>query len=194
MKVQSALAGAKWIWHFPLAAVWTFVFLIGVVLPFSVTPGQPANSQGIGNLRIYNQNRSQFSEWQRNDAIKFSLDQIDSSIGYLFVAAAALLGFIVKVLIEPYRDNKDQSANSEVLSHVTPGIELMLRHCAIGCVLSIVCGFVARLYFSRLGDVATFSIYDEVGFATLGQMLGFVVAAVLILIAAFSFLHARKAS
>ena len=173
-----------------LGLVWVGICTLGIVFPLLLNrEHQKGINPALGKLIIYGQKQGAFAEWDREEAIKFSLDQIDSSIKYLFIGASAILGFILKVLIEPHVIKKEQTSTNTIDSPITRTTELLLIHSAIGCLISIICGFMGRLYFSQLADLESFSIYDEVGLATLGQLAAFVVGAGIILCAAISFLH-----
>ena len=175
-------------WHWSLGVLWALLILLGIVLPLKlkVERGErPSDKSPLGPLVIYSQSGQRFSEWDRAEAIKFSLDQVDSSIKYLFVAAAALLGFVIKILIDPLLDPKAGSTAIGALS------KLMFIHTAIGCLISISCGFLGRSYFASLADSPGFAIYDEVGFAALGQLLSFLLAALLLVIATTSLVYQR---
>ena len=182
-------ARRKTAWHWILGIIWGVVLLLGIVVPLSLNQnrnGPPSNHSVLGDLKVYSQNGARVADWERKEAIKFSLDQVDSSIKYLFVAAAALLGFVIKILVDPLLNPQ---AGSKVISQ---GSKLMFVHSAIGSLLSISCGFLARLYFASLADSIGFSIYDEVGFAVLGQLMAFLLAALLLVTAAISLVYQRK--
>src|SRR6185437_17090821 len=104
-----------------LVAIWVTIFSLGIVIPLFLTPNHQRESATVlGNLAMFGpkkeskekESKEKFAEWERKEAIKFSLDQIDSSIKYLFIGAATLLGFILKVLIEPHISKKEQSATA----------------------------------------------------------------------------------
>jgi hypothetical protein len=163
-------------WHWLLGTLWLLLVILGIGIPLKLDPNRqrPLGIQPLGSLPIISQKGDRFVEWDRKDVIEFSLDQIDSSIKYLFIAATALLGFVVKILIDPLLDPKTGS------KPIRPRSKLLLVHTAIGCLISISCGFLARSYFASLADSTGFSIYDEVGFAALGQLLAFLLAALLL--------------
>ena len=201
-KRSSSSPGDRWravraLFHVVFSLIWLVVLYVGVWMPLALdpqhptpptsTPQQPTPSPTpLGKLLIYAEDKSQVAQWDREQAIKFSMEQIDSSINYLFIAAAALLGFIVKVIFEPHISKKDSDLKSV---KITPGVELMLVHAAVGCLISIVCGFGARSFFSRLGDQVSFSIYDETGLFAFAQLAAFVLAALAVVGAAFWFLR-----
>jgi hypothetical protein len=176
-----------------LGLIWLAIFSLGVVIPVLSSPEHKKGAAPpLQNLLIFGSKEETFAEWERKEAIKFSLDQIDSSIKYLFIGAATILGFILKVLIEPHVIKKEQSVTPSTVDPINETTELLLIHSAIACLISIACGFIGRLYFSRLGDIEAFSIYDEVGFTTLGQLFAFVAGAIILLVAAISFLKTRR--
>lgn len=175
-------------WHSLLGIVWLLLIILGIALPLMLNKERvrPPDQKPLGSLEIYSQNGQRFSEWDRKEVIQFSLDQVDSSIKYLFVAAAALLGFVVKILIDPLLDPKPGS------KPIGPKSKLLFVHTAIGCLVSISCGFLARSYFASLADSTGFSIYDEVGFAALGQLLAFFLAALLLVSATIHLVYQRE--
>ena len=175
-------------WHWLLGIIWLLVIILGIVLPLKLDTNRvrPADTQPLGSLLIYSENGQRFTEWERKEVIQFSFDQVDSSIKYLFVAAAALLGFVVKILIDPLLDPKAGS------KPIGPTSKMLFVHTAIGCLISISCGFLARSYFASLADSTGFSIYDEVGFAALGQLLAFLLAALLLVSATIHLVYQRE--
>jgi hypothetical protein len=52
-------------------------------------------------VKILNSTGERSASWERKEAVKFSLDQLESSINYLFLAAAAGLTLIGKLVFEP---------------------------------------------------------------------------------------------
>jgi len=181
----------KWLLNVGLGVIWVLLLILGIVGPALSNPQhQKGSNAPLGNLIIFGPSGQKFAEWERKEAIRFSLDQIDSSIKYLFIGAATILGFILKVLIEPHVVTKESAG--VVVNPISGKTELLLIHSAIGCLISIACGFMGRLYFARLADIETFSIYDEVGLATLGQLTGFVVGTIIMLLAAISFLNTQR--
>lgn len=156
-----------------LRLLWSLILFISIVIPlFQPEREKPPNGE-LGALKVYSQNRQRYGSWERKEVIKFSLDQVDSSINYLFLAAAAILGFVVKILVNP-----QLGTGVERKPH-SPFVKSMLKHTAFGCIISISCGFFARSYFTMLADSADFSIYDEVGLAAFGQLTAFFIATLL---------------
>ena len=55
----------------------------------------------IKQLKIFNQQRNTYSLWNREKTIEFGFTQLTTTINYLFIAAAGLLGFVGKSVIDP---------------------------------------------------------------------------------------------
>jgi hypothetical protein len=192
-------------WGFILLVFFVKVFVMPLYNPYHEDDGQPANQQNQqpiavtanqnsqGNtavekttaekttdelkdkLKVYSQDKTHYTLWSRDEAIRFALERVDNSINYLFVAAAALLGLIAKFIIDPLTDEK----RLRLLK--SPTVQILIRHAAIGCVISISYGFMGYMFFADLGDTERFSIYDQIGAATLCQAVSFVLAAALML-------------
>jgi hypothetical protein len=129
------------------------------------------NDQTTGlleDLKVFNQTRTRYAEWKRDEAVEFGLNQVATTINYLFIAAAAILTFVGKTVFEP-------SGNGKHPRPLRPSVLLLLKHSAIGCILSLCFGFFARLYFNNISDMVSFSIYDECGVASLFQIISFCV-------------------
>lgn len=160
--------------------LWVILFATFVIfLALIPEHGDDNASTVLPDLKVYNQDRSHYANWERKEAVKFGFEQISMTINYLFVAAAALLAFIVKTLIDPIVEEKK-------VEHLTPANMTYLKHSAVGCVLSIFFGFYARLYFNNIGDRIGFSIYDEFGVGSLYQLVAFFLAIMFLMIAVHS--------
>ncbi|HKQ51760.1 MAG TPA: hypothetical protein VJT74_05280 [Pyrinomonadaceae bacterium] len=174
----------KWAGRFKRLIVWSawliwilvFAFFLSTVVFSSVDHTLRADEKKAEKLRVYNFQRDRYAEWDRDEAIHFGFEQLASSINYLFVAAAAIIGFISKIIIEPLVSEKGRS-------QLPPFAMALLRHTAWGCFLSIFYGFFAYLYFNRIPDSTDFSIYEEISRTQLCQLVSFIVAAFLLLLA-----------
>ncbi len=84
----------------PISAVLLLICL--VILPYrfvrNVTGHDPKEMPAV---KILNSTGERSASWERKEAVKFSLDQLESSINYLFLAAAAGLTLIGKLVFEP---------------------------------------------------------------------------------------------
>jgi hypothetical protein len=167
------------------------IFTTGLVEP--IPPVLRPSPTQLKEVRVYDQDQTHYGLWERQEAIKFSLDQVDSSIKYLFVGAAAILGYVLKILIEPQLEPQERESGSppEYEAAVrkpltTPFVDLLLLHAALGSIISIACGFYARLYLQNPADSATFSIYGEIQYGVFGQLMSFFVAALLMIWAAIT--------
>jgi hypothetical protein len=162
----------RWIWW--LRIIWFLILLIFVL--FLAISGT-----GVGNklemptpVKIYSP--SNYVNWDRQKAIEFGMDQTATIIKFLFVASAALLGYLSKTLLEPLLA-KDGSIN------IPPAAMVLLRHSAIGCCFSIFYGFVGFTFFMYLPIVDDFSPFAELGVASNCQQLSFLISAILMLAA-----------
>lgn len=184
MKAQFMPNSQKWLGHFALVAVWgaritwvvVFIAFIIVVVASPGTPPAKPNETEVKDIKIYNQDRTRYATWERKEAIRFGFEQLASSINYLFVAAAAIIAFISKIVIEPIVGHKPAGPLSR-------DVLLLLRHAAFGSVLSLFYGFFGYLYFNKLPDTLDFSIYQEIGLAQLFQLFSFFSAVLLLLLA-----------
>lgn len=173
-----------WLHRFAVLAIWAarsvwilffIAFILTVVLSPAKHPRKPDETKA-DDLRVYNFNRTNYASWDRKEAVKFGFEQLASSINYLFVAAAAIIAFISKMVIEPIVGEKPRTP-------LPRDVLMLLRHCALGCVFSIFYGFFGYLYLNKLPDTADFSIYEEIGLAQLFQLASFFVAVMLLLFA-----------
>lgn len=126
-------------------------------------------------VRVYADNEDDFKLWSRSEAIKFGFDKVANTISYLFVAASVLLGMIGKFMIDPLLEqNKGRPLPSET-------VVILLRHAAIGCIISICFGFFGYLYFTTLPTAEEFTIFTQLGFAVFCQLVSFILAAFLLM-------------
>lgn len=179
-----------------LCLLWAIVIWVGLIKPATLSDElntdqlkalQPLSSDGVASdeLWVLTANRDKYVTLKREEAIKFSLDKIVSSINYLFVASAAVLGFIIKILIDPLLDL------TKTASKLSETVKTLLRHIAFGCILSIICGFFALAYFNDMAYSRTFSIYQELSFAALGQIAAFSISGILLVVAASAIIKSR---
>lgn len=128
-------------------------------------------------VRIYNANGEHWVEWASNDAIKFSLDQVVTTIHYLFAAAAAGMAFVGKIVIEPH-------ATTATTARILPPKVLYLLIAAVTLWLgSLTCGMIAHLFLAEIGTAAVFSIYGPLGMNVLFQLLYFGIGLALFVVA-----------
>lgn len=130
-----------------------------------------------GKLKVYGADEKTFTLWSRDEAIKFGLDNVANTIVYLWVAAAALLGLIGRFVIDPLLD---RSKGRLIRSRTAL---LLVRHAAIGCLVSICFGFYSYLSFASIVTDEDFTIYSDLAVATLCQIITFVLAAALLMLA-----------
>jgi hypothetical protein len=129
----------------------------------------------ITDVKILGSRKDRAVAWKAEEAVKFSLDQAVTAIGYLFAAAAAGMAFIGKVVIEPH-----VSKESEKLAE---GVVKLLLGAVVFWLCSLVCGMSAHLSLAELGTAQTFTIYEEFGWFVLFQLGYFAAGAVLFLAA-----------
>lgn len=155
--------------------LWLGWVLLFVVFFYAITrdPAGASDSK-VEKLRVYGYQRAHYVEWDRDEALQFGFGQLAASFNYLFVAAAAILGFIGKMTLHPFLEANDATP--------LPRFPLrLLRHAAIGCCFSIFYGFVGYLYFNEIPSGKEFSIYEELSSAQLCQLTSFFAAVLLFL-------------
>ena len=149
------------------------------VAPLAIMPDtSPAAVSKLTNrgVTIFNADGTRWFQWNYNDAVKFSLDQVVTTIRYLFAAAAAGMAFIGKILIEP-RVGAAQA-------HGLPRrVQDVLIATVVLWISSLFCGMVAHLYIAEIGTAESFSIYGRVGVYVLFQLIEFGVGLLLFLVA-----------
>jgi len=121
-------------------------------------------------LKVFALDGKHYTTWDQAKAVEYGLDQVNTSIRYVMVAAAALLGFIVKFAADrgPWRK-------------VQFGVAFLLLHAAMGLLFSMVCGFLALQYFTELGTLKEFSIYSEMNVWAGVQAFVFLVSCVVVI-------------
>jgi hypothetical protein len=162
---------------------------IGIIYPWSLpktTTVMPVAM--LPDVIFYDKDQYYYGLWDRKEAIKFSLEQVDSSIRYLFVGAAAILGYVLKILLEP-RLEPDKAGEAKPITGAFT--KLLLLHAAFGSIISIACGFFARLFLTTPGDSLSFSIYKEAGLGAFGQLMAFFFAAIVMICAAISLIVSK---
>jgi hypothetical protein len=149
------------------------------LLPFLLS-GQhehyAAEPEGKSNeVHIFNSTGTRWVAWPAAEAIKFSLDQLVSSIRYLFAAAAAGLAFVGKIVIEPRL-----STTSRLLPRVA---QYALTIAVLFWIGSITSGMVAHLYLVTVGTGQSFALSEPIASYALFQLGYFAVGLWLFLIA-----------
>ncbi|MGC2238084.1 MAG: hypothetical protein WA584_18125 [Pyrinomonadaceae bacterium] len=167
--------------------LWGLFFASFVLLLVQIpVPSDNSSATRLDKIKLFNQDRSSYAEWDREKAVEFGLNQIANTFYYLFVAAVGLLAFIAKILIEPMVEKKD-------IKNLTSTTATLLFHSGLGCVLSIFFGFYTRLYFNNISDRKEFSLYDEFGIGALYQLITFFVATI-IFVTAMGLITKKKLS
>lgn len=100
----------------------------------------------------------------RQKAVEFSLTQLAKLIDYLFVAAVAMLGLVVKCCVF------DRLADAQNQPDPLPSWDRRLLQAAIlFLAVSAILGILAYGYLPRLMTAASFSLNDSLGYFVLGQ-------------------------
>lgn len=129
----------------------------------------------LGKLKIYSQGNTHYAEMDREEALKFGLEKIDTTINYLFIAVAGILTLLGKIIIDPLTQKEKNKYQS-------PWILWLIANCAMLCAASVAAGFFARLYFTSIGNERWFSIYGEIGAGMNLQIILFLTAFILLVI------------
>jgi hypothetical protein len=174
----------KWAERFKQIVTWcariiwviVFAYFVFAVVFSSIDRKQKPEEEKLGDIKVYNLQRERYADWDRGEAVQFGFEQLASSINYLFIAAAAIIGFISKIIIEPLVEAKGRVP-------LPPFALVLLRHTAWESFLSIFYGFFGYLYFNKLPDSKDFSIYEEIGQAQLCQLVSFLIAVFFLLLA-----------
>jgi hypothetical protein len=165
---------------------------LGIALAFVAKLSEPppdiSRARKLGDLTIHDPVRSagrgtyieRQVAWGRSDTVKFALDTASGLVEYLLVAAGALIGFLVKMVVDPIRDRTSQ--------RLTRGTELFLIQTAVGCFLSLVMGVGALGMLPKVATQERFSIHagDFAVYAAFQQV--FFLVSILWLIVALVFL------
>lgn len=162
--------------------VWALIFISFLVSLSKSGKDEPPTTTEVQELKVYNQQKDRFAKWERKDAVEFGINQLANTINYLFLAAAAILGFVAKILIDPMVEPKNKV-------RFRPGISILLMHAALGCFFSLIYGFFGHLYLPMIADRQSFSIYDEVGISALFQIFSLFLAGLLLMIATISMVY-----
>jgi hypothetical protein len=162
-----------------LFSIWALVFIASLIGLSQDPKIESADLKEIQELKIYNFDKDRYAKWNRADAIEFGISQLANTINYLFLAAAAILGFVAKIMIDPMVEPKDKR-----LFH--PKISILLMHAAIGCFLSLFYGLYAYLYLPEIADQEGFSIYENVGISAFFQVISLFLAALFLIYALLS--------
>ncbi len=133
-------------------------------------PAPRASMTEYKKLRVLNQSGTAYREWDQDAVVAFGIAQTASSINYMMLSAAALLGFVGKMLVDPL-----VKADVQLPSTYT---RILFSWSAFGCVLSLVAGSLATGYFPLITVHKTFSIYGSVGTCHLFQLIFFGIAGV----------------
>lgn len=139
----------------------------------------------LGNVKIYTQENIRYGELGREEAIKFGLEKIDTTIDYLFIAAAGIFAILAKIVIEPI-------ASPNPIEYLTAWIIWLITNTAALSVASVISGFVARLDFNSAGNVRGFSIYGALGVGMLNQIFLLLVALIFLIITIVKIIVIRK--
>jgi hypothetical protein len=168
---------------------WMIVGISFVVL-LGKTSKKPLDDSAnkLDPLKVYGSERDSYAEVNREKATEFSLEKVASVVNYLLLAAAAVLSFTVKSIVD-LRSELAKSAATGGVAPAPPAARpsrtqlLCLLHGGIGCFLSLVCGVAAYLFLPSVGTYKDFSIYNEVQICVLFQIVLLIAALGCLLIA-----------
>jgi hypothetical protein len=185
---MKTLKAKMYIWM----GVWGGILLLGLIFLFAVNRKPYAEKEFLrqvvvntNSLLLASDKGVRVYELDRAEAIKFSFDQITKSINYLFVAAGALLGLIVKITVEPLLDPSKKSVLSDRSI-------LLLWNGAMACFSSLFFGVVAYEYFPEIATTKIFSIYGDLAQAVGLQAAAFIIAGILSLVVLPDFFTAGR--
>lgn len=139
----------------------------------------------LGNVKVYVQGNSSYGELERDDAIEFGLDKIDTTINYLFIAAAGVFALLGKIVIEPL-------VNGQSIKYLSGWVTWLIINSALLSAFSVISGFVARLTFTSIGSVEGFSIYGDLGVGILNQFFLVTAAFILLVITIFRVIAIKR--
>jgi large-conductance mechanosensitive channel len=166
----------RWVWALRLS--WVFIFVLFVALLSVHGMNESSALRPLEKLRIYSGSKDRVALWDRDKAVEFGLTQVATLINYLFVAAAAILGLVSKILIDPLTSSHKKG------KPIQPTAAALLKHTAIGCFFSMLYGFTGATYLAQIPDSEKFSVYEEVGGAAACQEISFLLAALLLIFVA----------
>src|SRR5204862_383529 len=124
---------------------------------------------------IFSSSGQRWVAWPAQDAVKFSLDQVVTTIRYLFAAAAAGMAFVGKIVIEPRIGSTSRPLPQPV--------QYALIIAVLFWIGSITCGMFAHLLLDSVGTAKSFSLAGPVGDYVAFQLLYFALGLWLFLIA-----------
>ncbi len=165
--------------------IWAALIARAVYIGNLPVNDEPTNMKEVHDLKVYGPQKKRVATWERKEAIKFGLEEVSSTINYLFIAAAALLSLVGKIAIDPLFSKEQPEA-------LDKWVALLLRHTAIGCLISIAAGFIARSSFNTVADSESFTIYGPVGAEAQCQLFTFGAAALLMIIALSLLMRGRE--
>ena len=103
--------------------------------------------------------------WPRDDAVDFGLTQLSKLVDYVFVAAIAMLGLVVKTLVFD-RLNIKAGDTPQPLTGFERGLSIGI---IVSLSLSVVLGLLAYGTLPQMITAQTFSLNDAIGYYVLGQ-------------------------
>ena len=165
-----------------LSVLFSVALLVICLAPFFFVKSYQSSAQDpkgkLSENIIFSSTGKHWGVWQTSDAIKFSLDQVVTTIRYLFAAAAAGMAFIGKIVIEPRISSTSRP--------LPPFAQYALIVAVLFWIGSITSGMSAHLYLNSVGTLGSFSLSGPVGDYVLFQLLYFALALWLFLIALVS--------
>ena len=158
------------------------IVLIAVIFDF---PVENNVLESLDKIKIYSKkDKSFYSVLPREEAIKFALNQTSTLIRYVFAGATGLLAFIIKIIIDPFRDNE---------MRIPPTSSIVLAFCAAGlCLSSLLMGICAQGYFPRMATNNEFSLIGSFGNFVLFQYLTLFAGGIILLLSIVPYIGSKK--
>jgi hypothetical protein len=123
----------------------------------------------LGAVRIDGAD-GRWAEWKREDAIKFSFDELDAQITLYMTGAAAVVAGVAKITLDAISNDptrrRPMSRGNVVVAAVI---------CAF-CGWSLFFGVQAKALFPRVAEFERFSLYGDLGAFAIQQIVWFFAA------------------
>ncbi len=168
--------------------LWGAVFLaciVALVVFREPAPEQNPDLKNVrvarGPLKVFRGTGKYYAELNREKAIEFGLEKLYSTVNYLLLAAAAVLGFCVKAVMDA-----SAAARSAGAPPAPPQSRLRLLsilHAGFASGFSIFFGVFAYFYLAEISVTEEFCLTGAVNVCFLSQIGGLVVSAGAILVA-----------
>jgi hypothetical protein len=182
-----------------LLGAWGVAFVLLFTL-LGCTDGHPPRTfdqtKQLKDLKLYARPDGTYAEEPRQKAIDFSLDRIAAVVNYLLLAAAGVLAFAVKTVVELRAERvknsteaKDGAAKSPPILPPRRAQLLLFLHAGFACFFSLVCGVLAYMYLGELATSESFNLGGHLSVCMAFQALALLGALLLLLTALFGFVR-----